>query len=145
MYFRTLASFPYRYDDRGGAFWQCRITRQQLHHESDGTAACSYPGTRSLGVVARAHDNRPLLGLVAFRPRKKRASMLVVWCHCNEVNRRPPRITQRLPSVEPMAIKQLTKLVFSSFRNSMHSIILGLSQILEVLGCETTRRQTNKR
>ena len=64
----SLLAIPIRRQG-GGASRQCQLTRQQLHHESDGTAACSYPGTRPPGVVACAHDNRPLLGLVAFRPR----------------------------------------------------------------------------
>ena len=56
----SLLAIPIRRQG-GGASRQCQLTRQQLHHESDGTAACSYPGTRPPGVVACAHDNRPLL------------------------------------------------------------------------------------
>ena len=81
---------------QGCAFRQCRKTRQQLH-ESDGAVACSHPGMRPLGVVARANDNRPLLGLVAFTA-SKRTSILVAWCHCNEVNNRPSGTALHLPS-----------------------------------------------
>ena len=70
VYLQPLTSLPHRYDDRGGAFRQCRITRQQFH-ERDGAAACFYPGLRPPGVVARAHNNRPLLGLVAFMASKR--------------------------------------------------------------------------
>ena len=40
-------------------------------------------------MVACAHDNRPLLGLVTVIATEM-TSMLVAWCHCNEVNRRSP-------------------------------------------------------
>ena len=82
MYLHTLTSLPYRYGDRGGVFRQCRITRQQRHRESDGAAPCSYAGTRPPGIVACAHDNRPLLGLVAFMG-SKQTLILVAWCHRN--------------------------------------------------------------
>lgn len=73
-----------------------------LHRERDGAASLFYPGMRSPGVVACAHDDRFLLGLVAFVA-SKRTSMLVASCHCNEVNRRPPRSIRR--HVSPLEAK----------------------------------------
>lgn len=91
MYPRILTLLPYRYDDRGAlSVTVGKKIHRSPHHERDGTVPRACSERVSHALIAYAHNNPLLLGLVASTVSKTDLDARSLVPLCNEFNSRPP-------------------------------------------------------